>query len=647
MNKDIKYNKNKFYVTTPIYYVTAKPHLGSLYSTVLADIASRFYKLKNYNTFFLTGTDEHGQKIAHAAEKANLTPQEFVDNLIPDYKKIWHNYNISYDIFARTTSKEHTAAVKLWIANLKKSGDIYKGTYTGYYCTPCETYVTDKDVQNDKANKSSILCPSCSRETKFISEESYFFKLSNYQDKLLKFYEENPDFIIPKERVQEVINFVKSGLKDLSISRTTVKWGIEFEEDREHVTYVWAEALNIYISAIGYGNPEKEAEFNYFWPADLQIIGKDILIFHAVYWPAFLMASGLKLPKHLLAHGWLIVNKQKMSKSFGNTVDPQEILNNYGSDAVRYYLARYMAITQDSEFSLQDLEQSINSDLCDSLGNLLNRMITLSHKNQVFKVKAPINWGIKEIELKDSFYTILSIVDQYMQNGHYYLAIANIFKFVHQVNSYFQAKEPWHVKDKVEFEQIISTTCHSLYAIAILLWPIMPQKMEQLLKTFAINLELDLDLISDLKNNQWNRDFVINKSEPLFKKIEKTTKENPEDNKANIAENNIDNIKIEDFNKAIILVGTIISCENIEKSDKLYKLQVDFGNYGIKQILSGIKKYYSKEELINQQNVFLYNLEPRKMFGFESCGMILVASTKQKPILTKPIEKVENGTKIG
>lgn len=622
-------DKKKFYVTTPIYYVTAKPHLGSLYSTLLADIASRFYKLKNYNTFFLTGTDEHGQKVAQEAEKANLDPKKFVDSFINDYKKIWKDYNIAYDYFIRTTDESHKKAVQAWLLNLKKSSDIYKGFYTGYYCTPCETYI------NEKNN----ICPSCSRETKYISEESYFFKLSNYQDRLLNFYKENPDFIIPKERSAEVISFIKGGLKDLSITRSTIKWGIEFPEDNKFVTYVWADALNNYITAVGYSDPKRKDEFDYLWPADLQIIGKDILIFHAVYWPAFLMACNLKLPKHILAHGWILLNKQKMSKSLSNTVSPEVLLDSYHPDEIRYYLARYMAITQDSEFSIEDLEKSINSDLVGSLGNLLNRMATLSEKNNIFKVSAFKDFSDKEKELKDLFYNILTDIENYMINGYYYLAIANVFKFIHQVNSYFQSSEPWKIKDKTELEKIISITCNSLYSIAILLWPVMPKKMEKILNFLSINLDFNLDLIQDLKDNIFNKSFNLNKSEILFKKIEKKIEDK--------LENLIENVNIQEFNKNIILVGTIISCQDIENSEKLYKLEVDFGNYGVKQILSGIKKQYSKEEIINKQSIFLFNLDPRKMLGFESSGMILIAKNKDKLVLVSPELKVENGTRLG
>lgn len=649
-------NKKKFYVTTPIYYVTAKPHLGSLYSTLLADVACRWYKLKNYNTFFLTGTDEHGQKVAEAAFKANMPPQEFVDSFISDYKKTWNDYNIIYDDFIRTTNESHVKAVQIWLKKLIESGDIYKSFYSGFYCTPCETYVTEKDINSNE----TVLCSSCARETKYISEESYFFRLSAYQDRLLKFYEENPDFIIPQERLNEVISFVKQGLKDLSISRTTVKWGIPFPEDNKHVTYVWADALNNYITAIGYGNPIKENQFNYLWPADLQIIGKDILRFHAVYWPAFLMASELALPKHILAHGWIIVNKQKMSKSLGNVIDPQALLDNYGSDIVRYYLTRYMAVTQDSEFSIDDLERHVNSDLADALGNLLNRMIALSYKHELYEVKAPENWSTKELELRDSFWNYLDIIVQYMQDGYFYMALSNIFKFINQVNSYFHYKEPWKIKDKSEFNEVISATCHSIYSIAILLWPVMPVKMEQLLKTLNISLELKTDLINELSQNRWDKTFMLNKSELLFKKFELNKEKDQEikqntsgatlvKDKANSDDKPVESIKIEDLSKVIILTGTIISCQEVPKSDKLYKLQVDFGDYGIKQIVSGIKKSYSESDLIGQQNIFVFNLEPRKIFGLESHGMILVSKVSEndnKIVLVRPVDKVQNGTRL-
>ena len=388
-------NQEKFYVTTPIYYVTAKPHLGSLYSTLLADVVARWNKLKGKRTFFLTGTDEYGQKVALQAEKAGKQPQEFVDSFIPAYKELWADYEIVYNHFIRTTDEDHVKAVQQWITMLIAKGDIYKAFYEGWYCTHCETFVTEKEIdpQGVYGADSGPACPSCARPTKAVSEETYFFRLSAYQDKLLKFYKENPTFVVPKERLNEVINFVESGLKDLSISRTTISWGIPFPGDAKHVTYVWADALNNYITGIGYGNQLREKDFHQWWPADLHILGKDIIRFHAIFWPAFLMASGLPLPKQLLVHGWITVDNQKMSKSFGNVIDPVELLQKYGADQVRYYLVRQMAVNQDGNFSITDLEQRITADLANDLGNLLNRMTALAEKFDAMVINPPAAWG--------------------------------------------------------------------------------------------------------------------------------------------------------------------------------------------------------------------------------------------------------------
>lgn len=624
--------KEKFYVTTPIYYVTAKPHVGSLYSTLLADVASRWHKLKGIRTFFLTGTDEHGQKIAQAAAHAGKSPQEFVDGFIDAYKDMWHKYEIEYTHFIRTTDPGHVKAVQHWIRSLIKTGDIYKDYYTGYYCTPCETYVT--------GDGEEPVCDSCGRPTQKISEESYFFRLSAYQDKLLELYASQKDFVIPSERLNEVISFVKGGLKDLSISRTTVSWGIPFPDDEKHVVYVWADALNNYITAIGYGSEAKQEEFNFWWPADLQVLGKDIVRFHAVYWPAFLMASGLPVPEHLLVHGWIKVNQQKMSKSLGNVVDPQVLLDRYGPDPVRYYLTRFMAITQDAEFSDTDLEQRINSDLANDLGNLLNRVIALAKKRDMYEIRHAEKWSPKVLELRDQFWTMLEQYTIAMDEAYYSRALATLWKYIHDVNAYFHTSEPWKLSDSQKFEEVISAACHSLYGIALLLQPVMPSKMNQLLRSLGVTFNEGVNHVKELNDNPWTRTFMLHPQDPLFKKFE-PQEEQPQKNELDMPQ-----IAIDEVAKVYQCVGTIEQAEDIEGSEKLLKLQVNFGSYGMRQVLSGIKKFFSPTDLIGMQAVFILNLKPRKMMGLESQGMILTVTDNDNKLRLVTVENVPNGTRL-
>lgn len=554
-------------MTTPIYYVTAKPHLGSLYSTILADVASRWNKLLRKKTFFLTGTDEHGQKIAQAAQNAGMEPKAFVDSFIEAYHHLWKLYSIGYDKFIRTTDHEHVKAVQHWITLLEQKGDIYKSFYKGWYCTPCETFLTETDI-----NGPAPSCPTCGRPTQIVSEESYFFKLSQYQDRLLELYEKHPEFIIPKERAHEVINFVRSGLKDLSISRTTITWGIPFPHDPGHVTYVWADALNNYITAVGWGDPHRTQEFKTWWPANLQVLGKDIIRFHAVYWPAFLMATELEMPEHLLVHGWIKVNAQKMSKSFGNVVDPVLLHNDYGTDPVRYYLTRYMAITHDSEFSIADLEQKIGSDLANDLGNLLNRMLLLAEKHKVKSLSHKGSWNAQAAALKEAGTQLVGIYAQTMDECMFHIALAHVWKFINDTNAYFHAREPWKLaKDnQAEFEEVLSATCHSLYTIAILLWPIMPQKMELLLQALGKSLPLGHNYADMLAHSSWNETFVLNKIEPLFHKpepkVEKAMEKPQEVSQTK-------HISIDDLTKVELIVGTIKDCQTIPKSEKALSTQ--------------------------------------------------------------------------
>lgn len=629
--------KNKFYVTTPIYYVNAAPHLGSLYSTLLADVAARYHKLMSQNVFFLTGTDEHGQKIFEAAKKVGKNSKEFVDQFIPAYKKMWELYEIEYTKFIRTTDAYHVQAVQSWILKLIEQGDIYKGVYTGWYCTPCERFVTEKDQLQDA---KEITCPVCLRPCNEISEECYFFRLSAYQDRLLEFFKEHPDFITPKERLNEVIAFVKEDLKDLSISRTTVSWGIPFPGDDKHVTYVWADALNNYITAIGYGQDEKE--LHKWWPADMQILGKDIVRFHAVYWPAFLMASGLAMPKKLLVHGWIKVGEQKMSKSLGNAVDPKSLADCYGVDQIRYYLIRKMAVTHDSEFSLQDIEQSINSELANDLGNLLNRAVTLAEKFNYTNIQAPDEWSSETLVLQQECAKMVQETLALVKEGFLHRAVQRVWEYIAQSNAYFHNHEPWKTakENPALFQEVIAATVYSLRTIGVLLWPVMPKKMEQLLASLDYTLPKKEPMLHIFEKLAWTDKMKIFRIETLFQKYEKPM-DIKNDQVVQTAE--LQNcITIDDFAKVELRVGQIISCEMVEKSDKLLKLQVDFGDFGKRQIFSGMRKYFSPEDLINKQAVFVVNFKPRMIMGMESQGMLLTADDS----LIVPSKEIKLGEKV-
>lgn len=647
---------NKFYITTPIYYVTARPHLGSLYSTLFADVLARWNTLNGKKTFFLTGTDEHGQKIAQAAQKAGMEPKAFVDQFIPAYQETWKKFEIDYTYFVRTTDPDHIRGAQAFVQKLIDTGDIYKAVYEGWYCTPDETFITNVSVRPEALEgQAAPLCPQCGRDTVFVSESTYFFKLSKYQDRLLKFYQDNPDFIVPRERAHEVISFVESGLKDLSISRTTVPWGIPFPHDPEHTIYVWTEALCNYITAIGYGNPNKQDEFNEWWPADVQVLGKDIVRFHAVFWPAFLMAADLPLPRQLLVHGWIKVDEQKMSKSLGNVVDPIALYDAYGPEPLRYYLLRQLPINQDGNFSIHELEQRITSDLANDLGNLLNRLVVLAAKNDSMILHAPKKWeGAQELDLRDESLNMVQEFEDYMKDFQFHHALARLWKFIHQVNVYFHTQEPWKVaaKDPKRFGEILSATAHGLRVIAILLWPVMPKKMEQMLQSLGVSFVPGQQSLEDVELGHWGQTFMFTKIENLFEKIE--MKENKDTTVAQLSpdiaaeEKTLDNfIDITDLIKVDLRVGTIVACEIVEKSDKLLKMSVDLGELGVRQILAGIRKHYQPEELIGRQGLFVCNLKPRKMAGLESQGMMLIAQDANgKSQLMAPAAAVPNGTKL-
>jgi len=628
MEKKTKATKKgkKFYVTTAIDYPNAEPHIGHAYQKVVADIFSRWHKLLGENVYFLTGTDEHGKKIQEVAEKAGKTPRQLVDENVEKFKAAWKALNIAPNRFIRTTDKDHENLVQEAIKKSNKNGDIYLGSYEGLYCVGCEAYYTEKDLVDGK-------CPLHNRPLEVIKEESYFFRLSKYQDFLLKLYKEHPEFILPEERRNEITNRVKEGLKDLSISRTSFSWGIPFPLDKKHIVYVWFDALFNYLTGAG-----KNQEF---WPANLHLLGKDNSWFHTVYWPAFLKSTGYKLPKTVFVHGFLSFNGQKISKSLGNAISPIFLVNKYGADSVRYFISRNFAFAEgnDGDFSEKALVERHNNELANKLGNLVSRVSALVEKYGLTKCE---NKLLKKLNLKK--------IENHFENYEVDKALNEIFSFIDKTNEHVQETEPWKTGDKKALYELSD----SIKAIAILLYPFMPETCEKISKVF--NFKIDYKEIGKpLKVSK------IKKSEILFTKIgtvEKVAEQKKVENNIKPKEQSkiegvatmTDIIKYDDFAKLDLRVGTIKNVEDLEGADKLWKLTVDLGTeIGSRTILAGIKKYYPKEELMERQIIVIVNLEYRKMKGSESQGMLLAAGSAGSDtcILISPEKKVENGTKIG
>ncbi|EKA1085246.1 methionine--tRNA ligase [Campylobacter coli] len=626
------------YLTTPIYYVNDVPHLGHAYTTIIADTLARFYRLQGHETRLLTGTDEHGQKIEQAAKIRNSTPKEYADKISSEFKKLWDEFEITYDIYARTTDTRHVEFVKAMFLKMWQKGDIYKDEYEGHYCISCESFFAKSQLINECG------CPDCGKDTSLLKEESYFFKLSKYQDKILQWYDKE-DPILPKNKKNELINFVQSGLKDLSITRTSFDWGIEIPEeikDDKHIIYVWLDALFIYISSLDYQSQGENAKF---WPAHIHLVGKDILRFHAIYWPAFLMSVDLPLPKFIGAHGWWTKEGEKMSKSKGNVVKPKEVVDAYGLEAFRYFLLREVPFGNDGDFSESVLINRINTELGNEFGNLLNRIIGMSIKYNQGNISQE---GVLEF-YKNELDTAKEHLDNainFLENLQCNRYLEELFKALSVANLAISKYEPWNLikANKIkEADALIGLCANILAKTSLLLSPTLPKSCQKV--GLALNFEISPTNYQKLILQNELLDFKASACEALFPKIEKPLLSQEE--KQEVKKEEKPKIKIDDFAKIEIKVAKVIDCQNIEGSEKLLKFKLELDNKEIRQVLSGIAKYYKASDLIGKQVCVISNLKKAKIFGHESDGMILSAKSGDKLVLISPEQLVENGSLVG
>ncbi|EAI3823647.1 methionine--tRNA ligase [Campylobacter coli] len=626
------------YLTTPIYYVNDVPHLGHAYTTIIADTLARFYRLQGHETRLLTGTDEHGQKIEQAAKTKNSTPKEYADKISSEFKKLWDEFEITYDIYARTTDARHVEFVKAMFLKMWQKGDIYKDEYEGHYCISCESFFTKSQLINECG------CPDCGKDTSLLKEESYFFKLSKYQDKILQWYDKE-DPILPKNKKNELVNFVQSGLKDLSITRTSFDWGIKIPEeikDDKHIIYVWLDALFIYISSLDYQSQGENAKF---WPAHIHLVGKDILRFHAIYWPAFLMSVDLPLPKFIGAHGWWTKEGEKMSKSKGNVVKPKEVVDAYGLEAFRYFLLREVPFGNDGDFSESVLINRINAELSNEFGNLLNRIIGMSIKYNQGDISQE---GVLEF-YKNELDTAKEHLDSainFLENLQCNRYLEELFKALSVANLAISKYEPWNLikADKIKEANALIGLCANILAkTSLLLSPTLPKSCQKV--GLALNFEISPTNYQKLILQNELLDFKASTCEALFPKVEKPLLTQEE--KQEVKKEEKPKIKINDFAKIEIKVAKVIDCQNIEGSEKLLKFKLELDNKEIRQVLSGIAKYYKASDLIGKQVCVISNLKKAKIFGHESDGMILSAKSGDKLVLISPEQLVENGSLVG